>query len=85
MTLLSVLIGSSAGAAGVGLGAYVLLTIAANWKPRGTYLPAALVTKVQSSLVAGKDVAVLWPVLTSPLLAAVPFALAALAFRRSEL
>jgi ABC-2 type transport system permease protein len=85
MTLLSVLIGSSAGAAGVGLGAYVLLTIAANWKPLGTYSPAALVAKVESSLLAGKDVAVLWPVLTSLLLAAVLFALAALAFRREDL
>lgn len=84
MTLLSVLIGSAAGAAGAGLGAYVLVSIAAIWKPLGTYSPAAL-TKVPSSLLAGKDVAVLWPVLTSLLLAAVLFALAALTFRRSEL
>jgi len=84
MTLLSVLIGSSAGAAGVGIGAYALVSIAAIWKPLGTYSPAALAT-LPSSLVAGKDVAVLWPVLTSLLLAAVLFALAARAFRRSEL
>jgi len=84
MTLLSVLIGSSAGAAGVGIGAYALVSIAAIWKPLGTYSPAAL-TKVTSSLLAGKDVAVLWPVLTSLLLAAALFALAALTFRRSEL
>ena len=84
MTLLSVLIGSAAGAAGAGLGAYALVSIAAIWKPLGTYSPAAL-TKVPSSLLAGKDVAVLWPVLTSLLLAAVLFALAALTFRRSEL
>jgi ABC-2 type transport system permease protein len=84
MTLLSVLIGSSAGAAGVGIGAYALLSIAATWKPLGTNSPAALAT-LPSSLVAGKDVAVMWPVLTSLLLAAVLFALAARAFRRSEL
>lgn len=84
MTLLSVLIGSSAGAAGVGLGAYALVSIAAIWKPLGTYSPAAL-TKVPASILAGKDVAVLWPVLTSLLLAAALFALAARAFRRTEL
>ena len=84
MTLLSVLIGSAAGAAGAGLGAYALVSIAAIWKPLGTYSPAAL-TKVPSSLAAGRDVAVLWPVLTSLLLAAALFALAARAFRRSEL
>jgi len=84
MTLLSVLIGSAAGAAGAGLGTYALVSIAAIWKPLGTYLPAALAT-VPSSLAAGKDVAVLWPVLTSLLLAAVLVALATLAFRRSDL
>ncbi|MHB8274764.1 MAG: ATP-binding cassette domain-containing protein [Dermatophilaceae bacterium] len=84
MTLLSVLIGSSAGAAGVGIGAYALVSIAATWKPLGTNSPAALAT-LPSSLVAGKGVAVLWPVLTSLLLAAALFALAARAFRRSEL
>ena len=84
MTLLSVLIGSAAGAAGAGLGAYALVSIAAIWKPLGTYSPAAL-TKVPSSLLAGNDVAVLWPVLTSLVLAAMLFALAARTFRRSEL
>ena len=84
MTLLSVLIGSAAGAAGAGLGAYALVSIAAIWKPLGTYSPAALAT-MPSSLAAGKDVAVLWPVLTSLLVAAALFALASRAFRRSEL
>jgi ABC-2 type transport system permease protein len=84
MTLLSVLIGSSAGAAGVGIGAYALVSIAAIWKPLGTNSPAALAT-LPSSLLAGEDVAVMWPVLTSLLLAAALFALAARAFRRSEL
>ena len=69
MTLLSVLIGSAAAAAGAGLGAYALVSIAAIWKPLGTYSPAAL-TMAPASLASGKDVAVLWPVLTSLLLAA---------------
>jgi ABC-2 type transport system permease protein len=84
MTLLSVLIGSTAGAAGAGLGAYALVSIAAIWKPLGTYSPAALATE-PASLAAGKDAAVLWPVLTSLLLAVAFVALAAQMFRRKDL
>jgi ABC-2 type transport system permease protein len=84
MTLLSVVIGSAAGAAGAGLGAYALVVVAAIWKPLGTYSPAALASR-PTSLAAGKDVAVLWPVLTSLLLALLLVALAALAFRRKDL
>jgi ABC-2 type transport system permease protein len=84
MTLISVLIGSAAGAAGAGLGAYALVSIAAIWKPLGTYSPADLATAA-SSLAAGKDVAVLWPILTSLLLAVVLVVLAALSFRRKDL
>ena len=84
MTLLSVLIGSAAGAAGAGLGAYALVSIAAIWKPLGSYSPAALATQ-PASLAAGKDDAVLWPVLTSLLLAVALVALAAQVFRRKDL
>lgn len=84
MILLSVLIDSAAGAAGAGLGAYALASIATIWKPLGTYSPVALMT-VPRSLLAGKDAAVLWPVLTSLLLAVGLVTLAALAFRRTEL
>jgi len=84
MTLLSVLISSAAGAAGAGLAAYALMSIATLWKPLGTYSPAALSTQ-PSSLAAGKDAAVLWPVLTALVLAAVLVEVAALAFRRKDL
>ena len=84
MTLLSVLIGSAAGAAGAGLGIYALVSIASIWKPLGSYSPAALATQ-PASLAAGKDAAVLWPVLTSLLLAVVLVAFAAQAFRRKDL
>jgi ABC-2 type transport system permease protein len=84
MTLLSVLISSSAGAAGAGLGAYALVSIAAIWRPLGTYSPAAL-TRAPASLAAGKDAAVLWPVLTTLVLAVALVVLAALAFRRKDL
>ncbi|HKV87573.1 MAG TPA: ABC transporter permease [Candidatus Dormibacteraeota bacterium] len=84
MTLLSTLIGSAAGAAGAGLGAYALLLIAAIWKPLGTYSPAALTTQV-TSLAAGKSVDVLWPVVTSLLVAVACVALAGQVFRLKDL
>ena len=84
MTLLSVLIGSTAGAAGAGLGIYALMAIAVLWKPLGRYSPAGLST-APSTLAAGKDVAVLWPVLTSLLLTVALVALAAFVFRRRDL
>lgn len=84
MTLLSVLIRSAAGAAGAGLGAYALVSIAAIWKPLGSYSPAALATQ-PASLAAGKDTAVLWPVLTALLLAVALVAIAARTFHRQDL
>jgi ABC-2 type transport system permease protein len=84
MTLLSVLIDSAAGAAGAGLAVFALVSVAAIWKPFGMYSPAALTTQ-PASLAAGKDPAVLWPVLTSLLLAVLLVACAALAFRRKDL
>ena len=84
MTLLSTLIGSAAGAAGAGLGVYALLLVAAIWEPLGTYSPAALTTQV-SSLAAGRSVDVLWPVLTSLLVAVALVALAGQVFRYKDL
>ena len=84
MTLLSVLITSTAGAAGAGLGIYALVSIAAIWKPLDTYSPAGLAS-LPTSLAAGKDAAVLWPVLTSLLLSVALVAAAAQRLRRSDL
>lgn len=84
MTLLSVLISSAAGAAGAGLGLYAVVSIAAIWKPLGTYSPAAL-TSQPASLAAGTGAAVLWPMLTSLVLAGLLVALAAQVFRRKDL
>ncbi len=84
MTLLSVFISSAAGAAGAGLGAYALLSIASIWKPLGSYSPAGLPTQALS-LAAGKDAAVLWPALTALLLAVALVALAARTFRHRDL
>lgn len=84
LTLLSVLIGSTAGAAGAGLGIYALLAIAVIWKPLGRYWLAALST-VPLTLAVTKAVAFLWPVLTSLLLAVGLVALAVLSCRPRDL
>lgn len=84
MTLLSVLISSAAGAAGAGLGVLVVLSIAAIWKPLAACSPAGLTTQ-PLSMAAGKDAAILWPVLTSLLLSVALVAIAAQSFRRKDL
>ncbi len=84
MTLLSVVIGSAAGAAGAGLGIFVLTSIASIWRPLGSYSPAGLATQV-NSLAAGAPATPWWPVLTS-LAVSVALVLVAVAlFRRQEL
>ncbi len=84
MTLLSVLIGSSAGAAGAGIGAYALLSIAGIWKPLAQYSPAGLGNDA-TALAAGTGTDVLWPVLTALTLMVALVALAAGLFRRKDL
>ena len=84
MTLISAIIGSTAGAAGVGLGVYVLLVIAAIWKPLGEYSPAAL-TSQPSSLAAGHAVTATWPVITALALAVACVAVAGRIFQRQDL
>jgi ABC-2 type transport system permease protein len=85
MTLFSVLIPSAAGAAGAGIGAFVILTIGSIWKPLSDHSPAGLAGQA-AALAAGKPVPdLLWPVLVSLLLAAGLVVVAALVFRRKEL
>jgi len=85
MTFFSVLIPSAAGAAGAGMGAFVLLAIAALWKPLGDHSPAGLAGQA-AALAAGKTVPdLLWPVLVSLGAAVALVAAAALLFRRKEL
>jgi ABC-2 type transport system permease protein len=84
MTLLSVVIASAAGAAGAGLGVFMLASIASIWKPLGSYSPAGLASQA-TSLAAGTESAPLWPVLTSLMLSVGLVALAAVLFRRKEL
>jgi ABC-2 type transport system permease protein len=84
MTLLSVLVTSQAGAAGIGLGAFAFISIAAVWEPLAKYSPAGL-AGAPMTLAAGKESAILWPVATALALAVVLVAFAALLFRKKEL
>jgi ABC-2 type transport system permease protein len=85
MTLFSVLIPSAAGAAGAGLGLFVVLSIAGIWKPIADYSPAGLLGRA-TTLAAGTETdTLLWPVAISLLLCVAAVALAAALFRRQEL
>jgi ABC-2 type transport system permease protein len=84
MTLLSSLIRSTAGAAGAGLAAYIVLAIAAIWKPLGDYSPAAL-TAQPAALAAGREVTATWPVVTAMVVAIALVAFAGWSFRRQDL
>jgi ABC-2 type transport system permease protein len=84
MTLLSTLLGSQAGAAGIGLGVYAVLSVASLWEPLAKYSPVGL-ANASMALAAGKESAILWPVATSLALACALVALAAWAFRTREL
>lgn len=84
MALLSVLLKSAAGAAGIGVALYAVLSASALWKPLGTYSPAAL-TPQSAALAAGQEPAVLWPVLTALALAVALTGAAAFFLRRQDL
>jgi ABC-2 type transport system permease protein len=85
MTLFSVLIPSAAGAAGAGLGLFVVLSIAGIWKPIADYSPAGLLGRA-AALAAGTEAgSLLWPVTITLLLCVAAVGLAAALFRRQEL
>jgi ABC-2 type transport system permease protein len=84
MTLLSVLLSSQAGAAGLGLGAFAIISLSAIWEPLGKYSPAALAGQPMA-IAAGQPAQVAWPIVTSLVLAVALVALAAWSFRRKEL
>ena len=53
MTLLSSLLGSQAGAAGIGLGVFALMSLAGLWEPLAKYSPVGLVV-APMTLATGK-------------------------------
>lgn len=85
MTFLSVLIPSTAGAAGAGIGVFVLLAIGALWTPFADHSPAGLAGHA-AALAAEQPVpGLLWPVLVSLAAAVVLVVAAAVLFKRKEL
>jgi ABC-2 type transport system permease protein len=85
MTLFSVLIPSAAGAAGAGLGVFVVLSIAGIWEPIADSSPAGLLGRA-TALAAGTETGpLLWPVTITLLLCVSAVGLAAALFRRQEL
>ena len=85
MTLLSVAIGSSAGAAGAGIGVFALLSIAGIWKPLADYSPAGLAAHAATLAAHVATSSVLWPVASSLAATVVLAVVAAAVFRRKEL
>ncbi len=84
MALLSTLIGSQGGAAGAGIGLFLVVSILSAWGPTRNYSPAGLLS-AGDRIVAGEQVDVLWPVLAAVAVAVLAVALAAWIFERQEL
>jgi ABC-2 type transport system permease protein len=84
MTLLSAVLGSQAGAAGIGLAVFAALSVAGMWEPLRRFSPAGLVS-APTVLAAGKQSAILSPVITSCGLAVLLVLAAAEVFRTKEL
>ncbi len=84
MTLLSTLLGSQAGAAGIGLGLFALVSVGGILEPLAKYSPVGL-AGAPMTLAMGKETPILWPVITSAALACLLVAAAAWAFKTKEL
>lgn len=84
MVFLSALVGSQAGAAGLGLGAFVLLSIATIWGPAVRYSPVGLLN-ASSEIVLRRAAPLLWPVVTGLALTGLAFTAAVWTFSRKEL
>lgn len=84
MIFLSSLVGSQAGAAGLGLGVFVLFSIGSIWTPVGRYSPAGLLG-APTDVLLGRAGPLLWPVVTGLVLTGISVAAAVVAFSRKEL
>jgi ABC-2 type transport system permease protein len=84
MTLLSVLFDSQAGAAGVGIGVFAVLSISGLWQVMALFSPAALIN-APMVLTAGKDYPVVIPIMVTWAATAVLVYAAAAAFRLKEI
>lgn len=84
MVFASTLVNSQAGAAGLGFGALIVLSIATLWGPTLEYSPAGLMNAA-SVIVAGESLALTFPLLTALGLAAAAVFAAVRSFARAEL
>jgi ABC-2 type transport system permease protein len=84
MILMSAAMNSQAGASGIGLGAFAVLAILSAWGVTRDYTPAGLFGAI-SEAVAGEQVKVLWPLVTTVVLTVVLLDLAVHVFRRREI
>lgn len=81
----SATLGSNAGAAGAGIAAYFVLTIASLWTAAREFSPVGLLGAGDRIIMGTTEVPVFWPVVTGITAAFAFVGLAALAFRRQEL
>ena len=84
MELLSALLDSQAGAAGLGFVVYIALSIGTLWGPAVRYSPAGLVG-APTKIVTGEAVELLWPIWTTLALTALCVGAAIAVFRQREL
>lgn len=84
MELLSAAVDSQAGAAGIGFGAYILLSVAGLWSWALDLTPAGLVG-APTSIITGDTVSLGWPIASAFAFVALCVAGAVFVFRRREL
>lgn len=84
MTLFSVLVNSQAGAAGLGLGFFLVVSIASLWGPALQYSPAGLIS-APTELLLGRAGELIWPLVSAGAVSLVAVGAGALAFTRKEL
>ncbi len=85
MLLFSALLGSQAGAAGAGIGAYFVLATLSLWSAAREYSPAGLMGLGDRILMDQPDLSIAWPVVTGVLATLLAVAGAAIVFKRQEL
>lgn len=84
MLLLSSMLGSQGGAAGLGVAVFILLSIPSAWEIAARYSPGGLLS-APGRLVAGQPVHLTWPILTALALTALALVGAIGVFNRKEL
>ncbi len=84
MVLVGSRMNSSAGAAGIGIGLYAVISVLGIWAPLKAHSPAGLL-EAGSIILRGGDALLLWPTVSAVVLAALALAGAVFSFRHREL